>query len=95
VAERSRAEQEYAKDELDSVTGGPGVLATKSQAQGSLMGIVIGAVIGAILGAVIGLITNTLVVGIIVGAVGGAVVAGVAFGGQRPKRRLEGTEADR
>jgi hypothetical protein len=95
VAERPKREQDIARDEVDSFTGGPGVVATKSQAQGALVGIAIGAAVGAIIGAIIGLIVDVLVVGVIVGAVGGAVVAGVAGGGQRPKQRLEGTEADR
>lgn len=88
VVERSEREQAVAKDEVDSITGGPGVVATKSQAQGALVGIVIGAIVGAIVGAIIGLLADFLIVGIIVGAVAGAVVAGVAGGGQRPKQRL-------
>ena len=92
MAERSERQQEAAKGEVDSITGGPGVVATKSQAQGALTGIIVGAVIGAILGAVIGLIADFLVIGVIVGAVAGAVVAGVAGGGQRPKQRLSDTE---
>jgi hypothetical protein len=95
VADRSRTEQEAAKDEVDSLTGGPGVVATKSQAQGGLAGIVVGAFVGAILGLVVGLLADVLVIGIIVGAVAGATVMGVAGGGQRPKQRLEGTEEDR
>ena len=94
MAERSRAEQEVAKGEVDSLTGGPGIVATKSQAKESLVGIVIGLVVGAILGAIVGAIADVLVVGIIVGAVGGAVVAGVAGGGQSPRHNLEGSEAD-
>jgi F0F1-type ATP synthase assembly protein I len=94
VVERSRSEQETAREEIDSLTGGPGVVATKSQAQGSLVGIVIGLVIGAIVGAVVGLLIDAFLVSILVGAVGGAVVAAVAGGGQRPKQRLEAGEAD-
>jgi predicted lipid-binding transport protein (Tim44 family) len=95
MAERTRRDQDVARDEVDSLTGGPGVVATKSQAQGALAGILVGAIVGAIIGGVIGLIANFLIVGLLVGAVGGAVVAGVAGGGQRPKQRLEGSEADR
>jgi NADH:ubiquinone oxidoreductase subunit 6 (subunit J) len=94
VAERSRSEQETARDEIDSLTGGPGVVATKSQAQGSLMWIIIGLVIGAVVGAVVGLIAGAFLVSVLVGAVGGAVVAAVAGGGQRPKQRLESGEVD-
>lgn len=95
MAERTRREQEVARDEVDSLTGGPGVVATKSQAQGGLVGIIVGAVLGAILGLIVGLIFDVLIVGIIVGLVAGTVVAGVAGGGQRPKQRLVDDEADR
>jgi NADH:ubiquinone oxidoreductase subunit 6 (subunit J) len=88
-------EQETARDEIDSLAGGPGVVATKSQAQGSLLWIAAGLVIGAIVGAVIGLFVDAFLVSVLVGAVGGAVVAAVAGGGQRPKQRLEAGEADR
>ena len=88
MAERPEAEREAARAETDSFTGGPGVVATKSQARGSLFGALIGAVVGALLGLVIGLLADVLVVGLVVGAVAGAVVGGVAGGGQNPKQKL-------
>lgn len=95
VAERNKNEQDVARDEVDSFTGGPGVVATKSQAQGSIVGIIVGALVGAVLGVGLGLLFDAFLLGIIVGTIAGAVVAGVAGGGQRPKQRLEGDEADR
>ncbi len=95
MAERPESEREAARAETESFTGGPGVVATKSQARGGVMGAVIGAVVGAALGLVIGLLADVLVVGIVVGAVGGSVVGGVAGGGQNPKQKLgEGSEED-
>jgi F0F1-type ATP synthase assembly protein I len=94
MAERTRRDQDAARDEVDSLTGGPGVVATKSQAQGALVGILVGAIVGAILGGLVGLLADFLIVGLIVGAVAGAVVTGVAGGGQRPKQKLGSTEAD-
>ncbi len=95
MAERPEEHREAAHAETDSFTGGPGVVATKSQARGGVVGAVIGAVVGALLGLVIGLLADVLVVGIVVGAVAGSVVGGVAGGGQNPKQKLgSGTEAD-
>ena len=71
------------QEEGDSLTGGPGVVATKSQARGGLAGIVIGIIVGGGLGALIGLLMgggSTTVIIAIVGAVAGAVALGV-FGG--------------
>lgn len=95
MAERPEREREAAHAETDSFTGGPGIVATKSQARGGIVGAIIGGVVGAVLGLLIGLLADVLVVGIIVGAVGGSVVGGVAGGGQNPKQKLgEGSEED-
>lgn len=95
MAERQEPERQAAHAETDSFTGGPGVVATKSQARGSVAGAVIGAIVGALLGLVIGLLADVLVVGIVVGAVAGSVVGGVAGGGQNPKQKLgSGSEED-
>ena len=95
MAERPESKRERQYEETDSFTGGPGVVATKSQARGGLLGAVIGGVIGALLGLVIGLLADVLVVGIVVGAVAGSVVGGVAGGGQNAKRaRANPDEAD-
>lgn len=70
--------------EADSFTGGPGVVATKSQARGGIAGAVVGALIGAIIGALIGLLFlgggSSTIITAIVGAVAGAVALGI-FGG--------------
>ena len=86
MAETPESPRPRQYEEADSFTGGPGVVATKSQARGSIAGAVIGAIVGALLGLVIGLLADVLVVGIVVGAVAGAVVGGVAGGGQNAKR---------
>ena len=66
----------------DHLTVGPGLVATKSQAQGATGGFVIGTVVGAIIGLVVGIIFKGPAIWIapVVFAVGGAVAAGV-FGG--------------
>ena len=86
--------QEQRKDvaaETDSMVGGPGVVATKSQARGALTGALIGAVVGAILGLIVGVLVDLPVVTTIVGAVAGGVFGGVAGGGQNPKQKLGGS----
>ena len=81
--------------ETDSMTVGPGVVATKSQARGGLFGVLIGAVAGAILGLLIGLVVDLPIVTTIVGAVAGGVFGAVAGGGQNPKQKLgPGSEGD-
>src|SRR5688500_19852122 len=67
------------KETADHFTGGPGVVATKSQAQGATGGFLIGAVVGAIIGGIVGLIVQgpALWIAPIVFAVGGAVALGV------------------
>ncbi len=96
MADRPHTPREGQYQETDSFTGGPGVVATKSQARGSMGGAIVGLIVGAILGLVIGLLFDALVVGVVVGAVGGAVVGGVAGGGQNAKRarQTKPNEAD-
>ena len=95
MAQRPESERRKAQAETDSLTGGPGVVATKSQARGALAGIAVGAVIGLVIGIIVGLIIDSLLVTPIVTTVAGAVVGGVAAGGQNPKQKLgSGSEAD-
>ena len=79
-----QTERDVAREEetADHFTGGPGVVATKSQAQGASAGIFAGAAIGAVLGLIVGLFLQGSAIWIapIVFAVGGAVALGV-FGG--------------
>jgi hypothetical protein len=85
--------------EADSITAGPGVLATKSQARGGLIGVLAGAFVGAIVGVVIGLLAFEGAVGVVVAtiafAAAGATAGGVAGGFVGPRRRLGSTEADK
>jgi hypothetical protein len=95
---RSRGQREL-EEEADGFTGGPGVVASKSQARGSLGGIVAGAIVGAILGLVVGALffegSLGLVIAVVAFAVGGATFGGVAGGSFAPRKKLEGSEADR
>ena len=95
MAERPEDERRPAQGEADSFTGGPGVVVTKSQGRGAVLGVSIGAVVGGLLGLLLGVVIDSVLVGVIVGLVAGSVVGGVAFGGQNPKQKLgEGSEAD-
>jgi F0F1-type ATP synthase assembly protein I len=97
VSRRVPSQQEM-KQEADHLTGGPGVVATKSQARGSLAGIAAGVVAGVVIGFLIGLLiggTMGIIITVIVGAVAGATLGGVAGGIVGPSRRLGPTEVDK
>lgn len=96
MAERPEGERRTAADEADSFAGGPGLVATKSQARGALAGSIIGLIVGGLLGLLLGVLFDAVVVGVPIGLVAGATVGGVAAGAQNPKQKLgEGSEADR
>ncbi len=84
--------------EAEGFTGGPGIVATKSQARGSLAGIVIGGIVGVMLGAALGALvfqgTFGLVIGAVVIGVAGLVAGGVSGGIVNPQRKLDRGEAD-
>lgn len=86
-------------DEADSVTAGPGIVATKSQARGGLAGVVVGAVVGAVIGAVVGFLffdgTTGIVIATIAFAVAGLTAGGVAGGAVAPRRRLDAKQVDK
>lgn len=94
---RGEAQRELER-EAEGFTGGPGVVASKSQARGGLAGIAGGAIVGAILGIVVGLIFFSgglgLIISVVAFAAGGATFGGVAGGFVRPRQKLDGTEAD-
>lgn len=78
--ETSWAEMEA---ESEHMTGGPGVVATKSQAQGAVGGGLVGAVIGGLVGLAIGQIAfdgESTIITIVVGVVAGLVFGGVSGG---------------
>ena len=86
----SQAEMEA---ESEHLTGGPGVVATKSQAQGAVGGGFVGAVIGGLIGLGIGLIAfdgTTTIITVIVGVVAGLVFGGVSGGIALPMTRHDG-----
>jgi membrane associated rhomboid family serine protease len=91
-------EHEQLRREAEGFTGGPGVVATKSQARGSLAGILGGAIVGVLIGVVVGAIffegTRGIVITAVALAVAGATFGGVAGGFVGPRKKLKGTEAD-
>jgi uncharacterized protein YcfJ len=94
-----RAEARRAmRDEAEGFTGGPGVVASKSQRRGSVAGILLGAVAGALIGLALGALLFSgrgIVIVAIVGAVAGATFGGTVGGFLVPRRKLEDTAADR
>ena len=95
---RNRAQREL-EQEAEGFTGGPGVVASKTQARGGLAGAFTGALIGAVLGALIGVIFFEGALGLVIAAtvfaVGGATFGGVSGGSFAPRKKLDGSEADR
>ena len=97
MAERPVASPQEMHEEGDSFTGGPGVVATKSQARGSLAGIVIGTLLGALLGFLVGSFLEGgrgMIIAVIVFAVAGATAGGVSGGFMRPRKKLPDSDAD-
>lgn len=84
--------------EAESFTGGPGVVATKSQARGATGGGLVGLIIGAVLGAILGAILFKGAFGMLIGAIAlgaaGLVAGGVSGGATNPARNLDHGEAD-
>ena len=96
MADRAAAQREM-HEEADSFTGGPGVVASKSQARGSMGGIVLGLIVGAILGLIVGLFigsTPGLIISVIAFAFAGATAGGVSGGFVRPKKTVPPSGAD-
>lgn len=95
---RARGQREL-EQEAEGFTGGPGVVASKTQARGGLGGIVAGTIVGAILGLIVGVLffegTLGIVIAVVAFAVGGATFGGVAGGSFAPRKKLDGSEADR
>ena len=93
-----RAEKETTQEEAEHFTGGPGVVATKSQARGATGGIVAGALLGALVGFLIGALmfegARSIAITTIAIAVAGGVFGAVAGGIGRSMKKLERTDAD-
>lgn len=91
-------EHEQLRREAEGFTGGPGVVASKTQARGGLAGAVIGAIVGAVIGIAIGIAVfdanRSVIITAIAVTIAGAVFGGVAGGATAPRKKLEGTEAD-
>ncbi|MDQ3939995.1 MAG: hypothetical protein M3238_01450 [Actinomycetota bacterium] len=98
MGDRQIPTQQEMDEEADSFTGGPGVVATKSQARGGIAGIVIGTIVGAILGFVVSLLFfeggRETVIAVVAFAVAGAVSGGTAGGFLRQTRKLPPSDAD-
>jgi predicted lipid-binding transport protein (Tim44 family) len=93
-----RAGKETTQKEAEHFTGGPGVVATKSQARGATGGMVVGALLGALVGLLIGALmfegTRSIIIATIAIAVAGGVFGAVAGGIGRSMKKLEHTDAD-
>jgi len=93
-----RAEKETTQQEAEHFTGGPGVVATKSQARGATVGTVAGALVGALVGFVLGALmfegARSIAITTIAIAVAGGVFGAVAGGIGRSMTKLERTDAD-
>ena len=92
--ERRQAEQEM-RAEAEQLTGGPGVVATRSQMRGTLAGTALWGIVGIVIGLIVGFVFFGGAVGVIVSAVafGGALATfgGVVGGFVGPRRSLSGT----
>lgn len=90
---------EEMKEEAEHFTAGPGVIATKSQARGSLVGIAVGTIVGALIGVIVGVLFFEGTFGIVITAiafgVAGATFGGVAGGFVAPRKRLGPGQADK
>ena len=84
------------REEADAAIVGPGVVATKSQAQGSIIGTVVGTIVGALLGLVVGplLWDGSVIISVIVFAIAGATAGGTAGGFLRNRDRQQRGDAD-
>ena len=99
VDKKAEARQEMA-DELEGVVAAPGVVASKSQTQGGGGGLLLFGFIGLVLGVLLGLVafggsTQAVVISAVAFAFAGGT-AGMLIGGfTAPRKKLEGTEADK
>jgi hypothetical protein len=95
---RTRGQREL-EQEAEGFTGGPGVVASKTQARGSLGGIAAGVIVGALLGLVVGALffegSLGLLISVVALAFAGATFGGVLGGSVAPAKKLDGSEADR
>jgi outer membrane lipoprotein SlyB len=87
------------REEADSTVVGPGVVATKSQTQGGIIGTVAGTVVGALLGVIAGFLlwggrTSAIVIAVIAFAVAGATAGGTMGGFLRNRESQQRGDAD-
>ncbi len=97
--ERTEARKDMA-EELEGFAAGPGVVASKSQTQGSIGGLVGFGIVGALLGLIVALIFfdgsgQAILITVVCFAAAGATFGGVAGGFVAPRKKLAGTEADK
>jgi hypothetical protein len=97
-ADDVRAKKEKTQEEAEHFTGGPGVVATKSQARGATGGIIAGALVGALVGFLIGAMVfegaRSIIIATVAIAVAGGVFGAVAGGIGRSMKKIERTDAD-
>lgn len=87
------------REEADATVAGPGVVATKSQTQGGIIGTLAGGVVGAILGVIAGQLvwggdSMSMTIAIIVFAIAGATAGGTMGGFLRNRERQQRGDAD-
>jgi hypothetical protein len=87
------------REEADSAVVGPGVVGTKSQAQGGIGGALLGGVVGALLGLLAGFLIwggngMAVVIAVIAFAFAGATAGGTMGGFLRNRRRQQRGDAD-
>ena len=84
------------REEADAAVVGPGVVATKSQMQGGVIGTVVGAIAGALLGLLLGPVIwdGAVILSVIVFAIAGATAGGTLGGFMRNRGRQERGDPD-
>ncbi len=87
------------REEADSTVAGPGVVATKSQTQGGIIGTLAGTVVGAILGVIAGFVIwgdqpFAIVIAVISFAIAGATAGGTMGGFLRNRERQQRGDPD-
>ena len=87
------------REEADQALAGPGVVATKSQTQGGIIGTVLGTIVGALLGLAAGYLIwdgrpSAVLIAVIVFAIAGATAGGTMGGFLRNRERQQRGDAD-
>ena len=87
------------RQEADKAVAGPGVVATKSQTQGGIIGTLVGTVVGVVIGLIVAALffrdsTSTFVIALIAFGIAGATAGGTSGGFLRNRQRQERGDPD-